>query len=269
MGVTLLGTTDTDVARACDARVRACDVRYLLETARWWFPRAPIDEAAVRAATVAVRALAADGHGARAASAVSREHAIVADDGVVSLIGGKLTGARAIAEEVVDRVAGFLTAQGTPVRRGGGRTASVPLVDRASGAWTGDDDRLGALVAEGALSGETAARLLARWGNDARGLVTLLSARPEWRSPLLPSGDLLGAEVAMMAEREWAMSVTDVLARRTRALLTDARNGLEASGGVARILGVAWGWDAARAAREVEEYEAVVREMHAWRSEES
>jgi glycerol-3-phosphate dehydrogenase len=101
MGHTWIGTTDTDfdddpsTASATDE-----DVRYLIESLAPQLP--PLRTAKRHWTTAGVRALVrSDG----SPSGVSRMHRITTEtSGLVSVIGGKLTGYRHIAEEVVDGV---------------------------------------------------------------------------------------------------------------------------------------------------------------------
>jgi glycerol-3-phosphate dehydrogenase len=131
MGHTWVGTTDTDFeGDPGTASATEDDVRYLIESLA---PQLPAIRTATKHWTTAgVRALVrSDG----SPSGVSRMHEITADTpGLVSVIGGKLTGYRAIAEEVVDgvcrelgRSAPSVTAA-TPLPGGGrGRSGDPPL----------------------------------------------------------------------------------------------------------------------------------------------
>ena len=100
-GQTWIGTTDTDYdGDPGDARATRGDVEYLLASVRHVFPRLSMDD--VLFTTAGVRALVKQGG---SASSVSRMHRIIEDSparGVVSVLGGKITGYRAIAEEVTD-----------------------------------------------------------------------------------------------------------------------------------------------------------------------
>jgi glycerol-3-phosphate dehydrogenase len=102
-GQTWIGTTDTDYeGDPADARATRADVDYLLASVRHVFPRLGIED--VLFTTAGVRALVMQ---RGSASSVSRMHKIVEDTpetGVVSVLGGKITGYRAIAEDVTDVV---------------------------------------------------------------------------------------------------------------------------------------------------------------------
>jgi glycerol-3-phosphate dehydrogenase len=102
-GQTWIGTTDTDYdGDPADARATRADVEYVLASVQKMFPGLAMKD--VLYTTAGVRALVRKGG---QPSAVSRMHAIVDDlpaRGTVSILGGKITGYRAIAEEAVDAV---------------------------------------------------------------------------------------------------------------------------------------------------------------------
>jgi len=102
-GQTWIGTTDTDYdGDPAAARATRADVDYLLASVRHVFPQLGIDD--VLYTTAGVRALVMQGG---SASSVSRMHKVVEDAperGVVSVLGGKITGYRAIAEDVTEVV---------------------------------------------------------------------------------------------------------------------------------------------------------------------
>ena len=99
---TWLGTTDTDYAGdPADARATREDVEYVLASFAHLFPRLGMKD--VLFTTAGVRALVLRGG---SPSSVSRMHKIVdaPEPGVISVLGGKITGYRAIAEQVTDAV---------------------------------------------------------------------------------------------------------------------------------------------------------------------
>jgi glycerol-3-phosphate dehydrogenase len=99
-GQTWIGTTDTDYeGDPGEARATREDVEYVLASVRPVFPQLTLDD--VLFTTAGVRALVMQ---RGSASSVSRMHRIVDENGVVSVLGGKITGYRAIAEDVTDAV---------------------------------------------------------------------------------------------------------------------------------------------------------------------
>lgn len=96
----LVGTTDTDFSGdPTTARVEPADVDYLLRELRWILPDAPTD---IITTFAGVRALLGNN---RAPSARTREHRIVRhNDHFLSIVGGKYTTYRLIAQQVVDQL---------------------------------------------------------------------------------------------------------------------------------------------------------------------
>jgi glycerol-3-phosphate dehydrogenase len=92
---------------------------------------------------------------------------------------------------------------------------------------------------------------LRSYGSDAGAVLALAQDRPEWAARLHSRLPYIGAEVVWAARHEMARSVQDVLARRTRALLLDARASIEAAPRVAALLAGALGRDAAWQTHEV------------------
>jgi len=100
---TVIGTTDVDESREPDAvGPAAADVRYLLEEAAWAVPA--VDAAARVRAFAGVRPLAGTATRGGAPSANRREHRVLVEDRVLSIVGGKYTTHRSMAAGVVDRL---------------------------------------------------------------------------------------------------------------------------------------------------------------------
>jgi glycerol-3-phosphate dehydrogenase len=87
-----------------------------------------------------------------------------------------------------------------------------------------------------------------------------MAERPGWDAPLHPRLPYFLGEVAWGARREMARTVEDVLARRTRALLLDARASAEAAPAVAAILAEELGRDADWQRRQVAAYRALAQD---------
>jgi glycerol-3-phosphate dehydrogenase len=93
-----------------------------------------------------------------------------------------------------------------------------------------------------------------RYGYAARELLALCEQRPDLRRPIVPGQPDVLAEAVFAARNEQARSVGDVLLRRTRLGLLDARalcaTDAEPPQAVAAALGQELGWDPARVERE-------------------
>jgi glycerol-3-phosphate dehydrogenase len=101
-----------------------------------------------------------------------------------------------------------------------------------------------------------------RYGHAARGVLALASERPELARRVVPELPDLLAEAPFSVRHEQAAAVADVLLRRTRLGLLDARSLLDAGGparDVAEAMAPELGWDQARVDQEVERWLEVAR----------
>nr|WP_228430746.1 glycerol-3-phosphate dehydrogenase C-terminal domain-containing protein [Baekduia soli] len=138
------------------------------------------------------------GSGAGQTSDVSRRHAVITiPGGPISVVGGKLTTYRRMAQDAVDAA---VAAGGLPA--GACRTARVPLVGAAPRA---------ALAAVRA-----PARLVDRHGTEAPAILALAGGDPALLEPVAGGLDVLGVEVLHAVRAEGALDADDVLDRRTR-----------------------------------------------------
>ncbi len=180
----------------------------------------------------------------------SREHRVIVEqNGIVRIGGGKYTTYRVMARDVIDAVLG---------RDGAERLPSATADRRLVGA--ADRSQLDRIVAElasvpavAAAHPEAAARLVARHGTEAPGVVAL-GGELDLLRPLVPGRPFLEAEVAWAVRRELALSVDDVLSRRFRLSPELADRGAGVAPRVAEIMGGELGWDEARRALEADIY---------------
>ena len=231
LGKVILGTTDVAVeGMPVEPRPSSEEVAYLLDHAGRYLGRSPGQDE-VRSTFAGLRPLLGRAEGGPT-SRLSREHAVLTSDGgMVTITGGKWTTYRVMAADAVDRASAV---GGLPRRQ------STTEALRLRGATE--------TPAEGPL---------AAYGSDAAGVEALCRSRPGWDEPLHPDLPYRAGEVAWAARFELACRVEDVLARRTRALLLDARASVEAAPRVAEILAGELGKDEAWRREEVRRFEAL------------
>ena len=214
-GYTMVGTTDTDYAGdPREAEASAEDVEYLRTEAARAFPRAAFDQ--ILFTWAGVRALVREEGVAE--GEVSRKHRLYDHrrdgiDGALSVIGGKITAYRAIAEEVTDAV----------VRRLGGAASNT-----------------GCRTSELRLPGADRA--------------------PAAAEALCPHAPTSRVDITRAVTQEWAMTLGDVLLRRTVIGLA-ACQGLDRIDALAELVGGLLGWDAARRSAEVDAYRREIAPM--------
>ena len=145
-------------------------------------------------------------------SDLSRDHAVLeSDSGLFSVVGGKLTEYRHMAEDVLDRAiaARGLTAQPC-------RTRNLPLVGAAANPVA--TQRNSGILRT---SGDLPSSLVARYGAESRNVVA--AARCERPAEPVAEGiDVTRAEFEFAVTHEGALDVCDILDRRTRIGLVAA-----------------------------------------------
>lgn len=161
----------------------------------------PVRRADVAGAYAGLRPLLY-GAGGRTAD-LSRRHAVLERDGVVTIVGGKLTTYRRMAQDAVDSA---LRLRG--LTAGPCRTRTLPLVGAAPA---------------GALAALTApAHLVRRYGIEAPDVLALTAEDPALADPVAPGSATIGAELAWAVRHEGALDESDLLDRRTRVGLIEA-----------------------------------------------
>jgi glycerol-3-phosphate dehydrogenase len=170
---------------------------------------------------------------------MSREHAVVvSNSGLVTIVGGKWTTYRKMAEDaLVDAIA----VGGLPARAC--ITETLPL----HGFMNRDDAGLPA---------DCARRV---YGSDLVAIDAIAAEDPALAEPLHPRLPYTGAQIVFGARDEMARSVEDALARRTRALLLDARAAIDVAPRVAKLLSAELGRDSSWVAEQVASFRALAR----------
>jgi glycerol-3-phosphate dehydrogenase len=230
----VVGTTDTPgMAAVEEPRALTAEVDFIMEHARRYLARDP-GESDVRSVFAGLRPLVKRG-GAGNTAALSRDHTIVISPSkLVALTGGKWTTYRKMAEDVINQAekVGSLTPKVSP-------TANLPI--------------------HGATESTSGAAHLRVYGSDAPEIAELAQQYPSLDAPLVAGLPMRQSEVLWQARHEMARTVEDVLARRTRALLLDARASIAAAPTVARLLAGELGRDERWIAAQVAAYETLAR----------
>ena len=222
------GTTDTpysgDLGRPA---VDDADRDYILSAVARLFPG--VTERDVVASWAGLRPLLSQEEGDTRTSDLSRKHAIFTDlPGLFTITGGKLTTYRAMAEDLVDRVAAERGARGLG-DAGPCRTRGIPLGLHGPAAAAVRLAR--AEVTRLGLPPRTAARLVQRYGDDWREAIRMIGQDPSLGDPVVSGLPVLNVEVRLARGREMALTDEDVLVRRTRLTTRDGSLGLTPSGG--------------------------------------
>ena len=244
-GFTYVGTTDSDYHGDLDRPTcTPDDIAYLLDAVNAW-TTADLGPDDITSTWAGLRPLVRDATSERTADLSRRHRVTVGANGLVTVTGGKLTTYRQMAADTVDRVVAELGRRPTysPTRRLAiwGAEGAAELADPAAAR------RLG-------VGAELLEHLAGRYGGEARAVIAMVAADPDLGRPLVPGLPYLRAEAIFAARYEMAVTLTDVLARRTRALIVDREATIAAAPDVARLLAPALGWSAGQVDAQVDAF---------------
>ena len=204
----LIGTTDIRYDGDVDTiRASREEVDYLLAETNRVFPQANLGVESIHFAYAGVRPLPHRDKGPE--SAITRRHVIKHNrrvgKGLLSIVGGKLTTYRSLAEQTVDRVAKILRRRLPECR-----TADTTL----PGVW-GQEEARASLLALGILSDDGVDRLLQIYGGRAAMIAALASENTYLQEPIGVGNRLISAEIVFVIRDEFAQTLVDIVFRRT------------------------------------------------------
>lgn len=247
----IVGTTDTpyDGDRSKPLATQE-DVQYILDQAnRVLEPQLKAED--ILGVFAGLRPLVANKSGS-ATTKLSREHTVDRPvPGFVSMAGGKYTTYRVMAKDAVDLAV-------LDLRRlvSDSVTDKLPLIG-ADGYFALVQQR--AKIAETySISEATVTHLLDRYGSLIEEILEIISANPAMAQRLIPDLPYIKAEILHAVTHEGALSVEDVLLRRTRISFEDFYSGSEVAPEVAKIIGDELGWGAKERNASVKSFLAVV-----------
>lgn len=225
----VVGTTDTPLhEKSMEPRALASEVEFVMEHAAKYLTKDPRPED-VLSIFAGLRPLVKSGDDTNTA-AISRDHTIlVSNSGLITVTGGKWTTYRKMAEDVIDQAE---MVSGVDQKRCETETLQIRGWSRT----------------------EIPEPNLKPYGADATAIRAL--GRSEKIHPLL---GLTAAEVIWHVREEMARTVEDVLARRSRCLLLNARASIEAAPQVAEIMAQELGRDTVWIATQIAAYESLAR----------
>ena len=233
----IVGTTDTpyDGDRA-NPRATQEDVQYILDQAnRVLEPQIKADD--ILGVFAGLRPLVANRTGS-ATTKLSREHTVDRPaPGFVSIAGGKYTTYRVMAKDAVDlavldlrRLVNESVTDKLPLIGADGYFALVQQTSKISDKYS--------------ISEATVTHLLDRYGSLIEEILEIIDADSSMAQRLIPELPYIKAEILHAVTHEGALSVEDVLLRRTRISFEAFDGGVDVAADVAKIIGAQLGWGA-------------------------
>ena len=262
-GRVLVGTTDLEHDMSKPIRCTEPEIDYFFDLVAHVFPTVKVDRSHIVFRFAGVRPLPR--HDDEAPGFVSRDYRIEsrplprtnAPDGtLLSLVGGKWTTFRALAENLSTDILKLLglprTVSTEGLAIGGGR--NFPATDAAHLVWvTAHGDEVGA---------DRAAALLARYGTRASEVIDFMTEpTAEADAPLQHNPAYTRREIEFLASTESVVRLIDVLLRRTSMAFVGAVT-TPLIEELARVVAPVLGWDAGRLAEEITLAHSILSEVH-------
>ncbi|MBA3030449.1 MAG: glycerol-3-phosphate dehydrogenase/oxidase [Desulfobacteraceae bacterium] len=211
LGATLVGTTDTPIAKVSLEPVpMEEEIQFLLETANSYLEKTPAREDILSIFT-GIRPLVKSEEEKNTAS-LSRDHYLhIGKSGLITMAGGKWTTYRQMAKICVNHAITMGNLETRPCV-----TKELNIHGYHKSAHKFED--------------------LALYGSDAPAIMDLMRATPEYKELIHPELSARVGEIIWAARLECARTVEDFLARRSRSLLLNARASAEAAPKVAEVM---------------------------------
>ncbi|UOK42678.1 MULTISPECIES: glycerol-3-phosphate dehydrogenase/oxidase [Flavobacterium] len=233
----IVGTTDTPVDEpSLEPKPLETEINFILETAQNFLSKKP-QRSDVLSVFAGLRPLALPKKEGQDPKEISRNHQIiVSDSGLISVIGGKWTTYRKIAEDVVDKVIEIHHLPKTECK-----TRNIAIHGHTT-------------VTESERKNH-----LSVYGTDISELLKLQETEPELKEKLHPDYPNTLSEVVWSIRNEMARTVEDILARRLRLLFLDAQAAIECTEKVASLLSKELGKNADWEQKQIADFKKVAQ----------
>ena len=170
---------------------------------------------------------------------------------MVTIVGGKLTTYRRMAQDTVDVLA---KRDGMPISQ-----PTKNLLLAGAIGWRDAKREIDARGQQLGLAPDIIEHLEFNFGSHARSILDLIEKDESLRERLVLDLPYVRAEVVYACRAEMAMTLEDMLARRTRIILEDGARGASIAPQVASLMARELGWSSDQAHSQVEQYRALVR----------
>jgi glycerol-3-phosphate dehydrogenase len=249
-----VGTTDTEGGDIDHPRAEAEDVRYLLRHIHRYM-RCQLKESDIISVWAGYRPLVSSLDSKVRSSQLSRTHAVLdGPGGMVSIVGGKLTTYRRMAQDTMDHVDSKLRGSRGSMQR----PRSVQLTSRSlrlegAESWKEALEQVRLEAPCMGLSADTVHRLKL-YGSACKVILDLVRQEPQLAARIVPDLPYIMAEVVYACRYEMAVQLSDVLDRRLRISIEDRAHGTVAATRVAECMARELGWSASYTAGQVAAY---------------
>jgi len=252
LGRLLVGTTESESNLKAEMLVQRSEAEYVLRQLNPYL-RAPLTLQQIVSGFAGLRPLVSSGANGETKRLI-RDHEVELDpaSGLISILGGKWTTYRAMAEDTIDHVQRYLGASviDSPTRQ-------HPLC----GSENYSAEYWRTLMTGHRVSESSARHLAGKFGTRAPQVLQLAVEQPALMQPIIVGLAPLRAEIVFAIREEMAESIEDILARRIGLQVYDWRLAIQAAPVVAFHLAQELGWSPAETHHAVELYTSKVNRM--------
>ena len=243
-GRLIVGTTETESTLDAELIVTREEAEFLLRHLNRYLAR-PFEVADVVSAIAGLRPLVRS-RNARDTKKLIRDYEIEIDSqsGLISVLGGKWTVYRAMAEDAINAVQKALT----------GRITDSRTRDHILFGAAGNDPGIEDLFAAYRVPRSTIRHLTQKFGSGRTQILGLLRNDPSLVAPILDGAPYIEAEVIYCVREELAVCIEDILSRRLGLQFYDWHLAVQAAPVVGRILARELGWSHSRMQAEIDGY---------------
>jgi glycerol-3-phosphate dehydrogenase len=244
-GRLLVGTTEQEVSPGDEFFVSREDIAFMLGQLNKYLEH-PVSPSQIVSGFAGARPLVSAGEN-QSTKKIARDDVIEVDpsSGLISIMGGKWTTHRAMAEDTINAVQ---------------KALGVPLTEsptRAHALYGGEGfsgDLWEKLMAAHPISKETAHHLAAKFGTAAENVLQLTLENRDLAQPILPTNPAIQAEVIYSVRQELAVTIEDVVARRLGIQFYSWREAIHAAPVVGSLMAKELYWSDTEAKAAIKAY---------------
>ena len=245
LGRLLVGTTDEETTLQDEMAVKEEEAEYLLKQLNRYLVR-PLNKNQIVSGFAGMRPLVASGNSCGTKKLI-RDHEVEVDSssGLISVLGGKWTTYRAMAEDAIDTVMQLLAMPTVPC---------ITSKHRLTGFEKWNPNFWAELVRDYGISKETARHLSHKFGTAAKEVLDLTKDNPGLKEPIVEDSPSVLAEVVYGVREEMAICIEDILARRIGLQLFSWEQARAAAPAVGAIMAHELSWTPGQQKDAVEKY---------------
>lgn len=249
----IFGTTDTGTGNLDHPVATQEDIAYLLKYINRYL-NVHLTEDDIICAYAGYRPLVKPRQVNQSTAKLSRTHAVLqSPNGLVTIVGGKLTTYRRMAQDTMD-VLSQRDGNKKPVHP----TVALPL--QGSAGWPAIESEVKREGVALGISPQSIEHLSHSYGTEALTLLEFVRLEPTLAERLIADLPYIKAEVVYACRYEMAMTPDDILARRTSIVLEDRQRGMEALDTVLTLMAKELHWSPEQQSAHVQMYQRRVEQ---------